>query len=112
MKVCLIGIDLAKNTLQVCGASQAGKCVFNKALKRNKLFTFLLEYPDVVIAMEACSGSNYWGRELEKRDFEVRLIPPIHIKPFVKGNRNDRNDAFAITEAAVRPNMYFVSQEA
>ena len=108
MKVCLIGIDLAKNILQVCGVNQAGKPVFNKALKRNKLLTFLLEYPDAIIAMEACSGSNYWGRELEKLGFEVRLIPPIHVKPFVKGNKNDRNDAFAITEAAVRPNMYFV----
>lgn len=108
MKVCLIGIDLAKNILQVCGVNQAGKPVFNKALKRNKLLSFLNDYPDAIIAMEACSGSNYWGRELEKLNFEVRLIPPIHVKPFVKGNKNDRNDAFAITEAAVRPNMYFV----
>lgn len=108
MKVCLIGIDLAKSILQVCGVNQAGKTVFNKALKRSKLLTFLLEYSDATIAMEACSGSNYWGRELEKLNFEVRLIPPIHVKPFVKGNKNDRNDAFAITEAAVRPNMYFV----
>lgn len=108
MKVCLIGIDLAKNILQVCGVNQAGKPVFNKAIKRNKLLSFLLDYPKAVVAMEACSGSNYWGRELEKQNIEVRLIPPIHVKPFVKGNKNDRNDAFAITEAAVRPNMYFV----
>ncbi|RZM84904.1 IS110 family transposase [Pseudoalteromonas rubra] len=108
MKVCLIGIDLAKNTLQVCGVNQAGKPIFNKALKRNKLLPFLLNYPDAIVAMEACSGSNYWGRELEKLGIKVRLIPPIHVKPFVKGNKNDRNDAFAITEAAVRPSMYFV----
>lgn len=108
MKVCLIGIDLAKNILQVCGVNQAGKPVFNKALRRNKLTAFLLDYPEAIIAMEACSGSNYWGRELIKLGFEVRLLPPVHVKPFVKGNKNDRNDAFAITEAAVRPNMHFV----
>jgi len=108
MKVCLIGIDLAKNILQVCGVNQAGKPVFNKAIKRNKLLSFLLDYPNAIVAMEACSGSNYWGRELEKLNIEVRLLLPIHVKPFVKGNKNDRNDAFAITEAAVRPNMYFV----
>ncbi|MCF2910193.1 IS110 family transposase, partial [Pseudoalteromonas sp. DL2-H2.2] len=85
MKVCLIGIDLAKNILQVCGVNQAGKPVFNKALKRNKLLPFLLNYPDAIVAMEACSGSNYWGRELEKLGIKVRLIPPIHVKPFVKG---------------------------
>jgi transposase len=57
------------------------------------------------MAMEACSGSNYWGRELQQRGFQVKLIPPQHVKPFVKGNKNDRNDAFAITEAARRPNL-------
>jgi transposase len=41
--------------------------------------------------------------------FKVLLIPPIHVKPFVKGNKIDRNDAFAITEAARRTNMRFVS---
>jgi transposase len=59
--------------------------------------------------MEACSGSNYWGRELMKRGFEVMLIPPQHVKPFVKGNKNDRNDAFAITEAARRPQLRCVA---
>jgi len=55
--------------------------------------------------MEACCGSSYWGRELKKRGYKVMLIPPQHVKPFVKGNKNDRNDAFAITEAARRPNL-------
>jgi transposase len=36
------------------------------------------------------------------------LIPPQHVKPFVKGNKNDRNDAFAICEAARRPNIHCV----
>jgi transposase len=66
---------------------------------------FLMQYPDANIAMEACSGSNYWGRELQQRGFKVMLIPPQHVKPFVKGNKNDRNDAFAITEAARRPDL-------
>jgi len=65
----------------------------------------LIQHPGATIAMEACSGSNYWGRELQQRGFQVKLIPPQHVKPFVKGNKNDRNDAFAITEAARRPNL-------
>lgn len=108
MQVSLIGIDLAKNILQVAGVNRAGRQIFNKTIKRNKLLDYLHQYPDCIIAMEACSGSNYWGRTLEAQGFEVRLIPPIHVKPFVKGNKNDRNDAFAITEAAVRPHMQFV----
>jgi transposase len=45
------------------------------------------------------------GRELQQQGFAVKLIPPQHVKPFVKGNKNDRNDAFAITEAARRPDL-------
>lgn len=108
MKVTLIGVDLAKSVLQVCGVNQVGKVVFNHQVRRNRLHEKLLQFPDAAIAMEACSGSNYWGRELQKRGFEVFLIPPQHVKPFVKGNKNDRNDAFAITEAARRPRMQFV----
>jgi transposase len=59
--------------------------------------------------MEACSGSNYWGRALQNLGYEVMLLPPQHVKPFVKGNKNDRNDAFAICEAARRPDMTVVA---
>jgi transposase len=109
MKVTLIGIDLAKNVFQVCGVNQAGKQVFNRQVRRAKLMELLVQYPATTMAMEACSGSNYWGRELQQRGFLVKLIPPQHVKPFVKGNKNDRNDAFAITEAARRPDLQCVA---
>lgn len=105
MKVTLIGIDLAKSIFQVCGVNPAGKRVFNRQVRRARLMDLLVQYPDATLAMEACSGSNYWGRELQQRGCQVKLIPPQHVKPFVKGNKNDRNDAFAITEAARRPNL-------
>ena len=108
MKVIAIGIDLAKSIFQVCGVNQAGKPVFNNAVKRSKLLETILQYPDAVISMEACSGSNYWGRLFQSHGLTVKLIPPQHVKPFVRGNKNDRNDAFAITEAARRPDMVFV----
>lgn len=108
MEITLIGIDLAKNVLQICGVNQAGKQVFNRAVKRHQVLGFLAQLPDVPVAMEACSGSNYWGRTLQALGREVLLLSPQHVKPFVKGNKNDRNDAFAICEAAARPNMRFV----
>ncbi|GAB7543932.1 hypothetical protein CS8_036040 [Cupriavidus sp. 8B] len=40
---------------------------------------------------------------------EVRLISPQYVAPFVKTNKNDRNDAEAIVEAASRPAMRFVT---
>jgi len=56
MQVTLIGIDLAKNIFQVCGVNQAGKSVFNRQVRRNKLMELLIQYPEPVFAMEACSG--------------------------------------------------------
>lgn len=108
MNVTLIGIDLAKTIFQVCGVNQTGKRVFNRQIRRKALLKFLANYPTVAVAMEACSGSNYWGRELRSRGYEVMLLPPQHVKPFVKGNKNDRNDAFAICEAARRPEIHGV----
>jgi len=105
MKVTLIGIDLAKSIFQICGVNQAGKRSFNRQVRRARLMELLIQHPEATIAMEACSGSNYWGRTLQQRGFKVMLIPPQHVKPFVKGNKNDRNDAFAITEAARRPDL-------
>lgn len=108
MNVTLIGLDLAKSVIQVCAINQAGKSVFNRPVKRDRLLVLLAQYPGVPVAMEACSGSNHWGRMLEARGHTVMLIPPQHVKPFVKGNKNDRNDAFAVCEAARRPGLQFV----
>lgn len=108
MQVTLIAIDLAKSIFQVCGVNQAGKQVFNRSVRRSKLLASLAQFPGATIAMEACSGSNYWGRTFQKLGHEVLLIPPQHVKPFVKGNKNDRNDAFAISEAARRPGLITV----
>lgn len=108
MQVKLIGIDLAKSVFQVCGVNQAGKSCFNKTIRHNQLLEFLSQYPDAKIAMQACSASNYWGRTLTNMGYSVVLIPPQHVKPFVKGNKNDRNDSFVITEVANRPEMALV----
>ena len=105
MNVTLIGIDLAKSVFQICGVNQAGKPVFNRQVRRSRLLEAVMQYPGATVVMEACSSSNFWGRTFMEHGFDVKLIPPQHVKPFVKGNKNDRNDAFAICEAAGRPNL-------
>ena len=65
--------------------------------------------PRCVVAMEACASSHHWGREFGKLGHEVKLVPPIYVKPFVKRQKNDAADAEAICEAASRPTMRFVA---
>lgn len=59
--------------------------------------------------MEACATSHFWGRFARSHGHDVRLIPPIYVKPFVKRQKNDAADAAAIAEAALRPNMHYVA---
>ena len=65
---------------------------------------FLASQPPCVVAMEACGSAHHWGREAEKLGHEVKLVPPIYVKPFVKRQKNDMADAEATTEAhSARP---------
>ncbi|MCA1472958.1 transposase [Bradyrhizobium sp. IC3195] len=76
-EVSTIGLDLAKYVFQAHGADAAGKVVFRKQLRRNKLLAFF-EQPACLVAIEACSGAHYWAREIGKLGHEVRLIPPAY----------------------------------
>jgi transposase len=111
MKLSRIGVDLAKNVYQLHGVDQSGKTVWKRRLRRNQWLKVLLEIsePSCVIGMEACTGAHHWARELQSRGYTVRLIPPQFVKPYVKSNKNDANDAEAICEAMSRPGMRFVA---
>ena len=49
------------------------------------------------------------GQELNTLGHQVKLIPPQYVKPYVRGNKNDYNDALAIAEAVVNPEMRFAA---
>ena len=105
----IIGIDLAKNSFQLHGAQSDGSVAFRRKLTRTKVLPFLTSQPHCLVAMEACAGAHHWGREIAELGHEVKLIPPIYVKPFVKRHKNDAADAEAICEAASRPTMRFVA---
>jgi transposase len=69
----------------------------------------LREQSACIVAMEACATSHFWGRFAQGLGHDVRLIPPIYVKPFVKRQKNDAADAAAIAEAALRPNLHYVA---
>ena len=106
-KHSLIAIDLAKTVFQICLMTNH-KVVKNKAVHRGKLLAYIAQQPATQIYMEACYSSHYWAREFQALGHQVFLIPAQHVTPFVRGNKNDHNDALAISEASQRPGLKFV----
>ena len=111
MKITRVGVDLAKNVFQVHGVDRHGKQVWKRQLKRAHWLKVLVETvePGCEIGMEACGGAHHWARQLMARGFQVKLISPQFVKPFVKSMKNDVNDAEAICEAMSRPRMRLVA---
>lgn len=108
-EITTLGIDLAKNVMQVHGVDARGVAVLRRQLRRSQLPRLLAQLAPCTVAMEACSGAHDWGRRSARFGHRVRLMAPQFVKPFVKGNKTDRNDAEAICEAAQRPGMRFVA---
>ena len=105
----IIGLDIAKYVFHVHGADERGRGIFRKRISRGKLLGFFASQPSCTVALEACGGAHHWARQLAQLGHQVRLIPPAYVKPFVKRQKNDANDAEAICEAAQRPSMRFVA---
>ena len=104
-QVSTVGLDLAKYVFQAHGADASGAVLFRKRLRRDQLLSFFVTLPPCTVAMEACAGAHYWGREIGKLGHKVKLIVPAYVKPFVKRQTNDSSDAEAICRAAQRPTM-------
>lgn len=104
-EVKLVGIDLAKNIFWVRAEDEFGNAVMDKKVSRGRLFETVVKFRPKMVAMEACGGAHYWGRRFEAEGIRVMLIPPQHVKPFRRGDKNDRNDTQAICEASRRPGL-------
>jgi transposase len=106
-----VGVDLAKNVIQIHAVDAAERVVARRAIARGRLLSWFANLKPCLIAMEACSAAHYWARKLRALGHEVRLIPPQFVVPNRKGGarvKNDARGAEAICEAASRPQMRFV----
>ena len=111
MKLTRVGVDLAKQVFQVHGIDRSEQPIWCKRLKRSRWIVELERAvePGCVIGMEACGGAHHWARLLQSKGYQVKLIAPQFVKPYVKTNKTDANDAEAICEAMSRPSMRYVA---
>lgn len=106
-----IGIDIGKDVFHIVGFDLHGNVVLRRHIKRFALVAEFKKLPPSIVGMEACLSAHFVSRTLRKLGHEPRIIPAIYVKPFVKGQKNDYNDAEAIAEAALRPNLKFVREK-
>lgn len=101
----IVGIDLGKNWFHVVAIDAQGATVERKRFSRSRLAEYAATATRCVVAMEACPGSQFWGRVFAEAGHDVRIVPAQFVKPYVKTNKNDYHDAAAIAEAASRASM-------
>lgn len=104
----VLGIDLAKDVFQLHGTDARGKVVLRKRMSRSKLMGFMSNLSPCLVGIEACGGAHYWARLFISMGHRVKMMAPQFVKPYVKSNKNDANDAEGINEAVTRPTMRFV----
>jgi transposase len=105
-EIITVGLDLAKSVFQVHGVDALGVVVVRRQLRRGEVVKFFAGLAPCLVAMEACGSAHYWARQVGSLGHQVRLLPPAHVKPYVKrGRKNDAADAAALAEAVTRPQM-------
>src|SRR5215469_5128106 len=109
--LAVIGVDIGKEVFHLVGFSNDGKIALRKKIKRLALKEAFEQLPSCIVGMEACLSAHFVSRTLRALGHEPRIIPAIYTKPFVKGQKNDYNDAEAIAEAALRPNLRVVQEK-
>lgn len=109
MKITRLGLDLAKNVIQMHAVNARGEGLVRKAFSRMKLMAYMQGLEPCLVGMEACAGAHHWAQCFQAMGHRVVLIAPQHVKPYVLGQKNDANDAAGICEAITRPRIAHVA---
>ena len=95
-----IAVDVAKNVFQVGITDRPGRIRKTERLQRAQFLPFLATLPASTVVMEACGSSHHWARKIQALGHRVVLLPPHHVRPYIRRNKTDRTDAKGILEAS------------
>ncbi|MCK5549656.1 MAG: IS110 family transposase, partial [Hyphomicrobiaceae bacterium] len=110
-ELSVIGVDIGKDTFHLVGFDGDGKIVLRRKIRRLSLVATFEKLPRCIVGLEACLSAHFVSRTLRRLGFKPRIIPAKYTKPFVKGQKNDYNDAEGVAEAALRPNLRLVKEK-
>jgi transposase len=95
-----IAVDVAKAVFEIAVSGRPGHVGRRERLPRTQFLTFFAQQPAATVVMEACGSAHYWGRRIQDLGHRVVLLPPHHVRPYVRHNKTDRTDAKGILEAS------------
>ena len=99
MKNTTIAIDLAKSVFEVGVSHRPGHVAARHRLSRAQLTAFMANQPAATVIMEACGTAHYWGRTFKGFGHDVKLLPPLYVRPYVRRGKTDRADVKGMLEA-------------
>lgn len=102
------GLDIAKAVMQVYWVDGETGEIGQRTLKRGQLVTFFAKRAPGRVVLEACGSGHHWARTLGGLGHEVKLVHARHVRPYLRGNKNDAADARAIWSAAHQPGLRWV----
>jgi transposase len=96
----IVAVDLAKSVFQLAVADGAWQVSEQHRLTRTQMERWFANRAVGVVVMEACGSAHHWGRWLNALGIEVKLLPAAYVRAYVKRNKTDAADAYALLEAA------------
>ena len=108
MNDTIAGVDLAKDVIQVCVYSNQ-KVRSNTEMTPPNFLEWLANNKPMRIVFEACGTSNYWKRKSTELGHDAQLISAKLVDTVRQNQKNDKNDALAIIQAAMLPDIKFIA---
>lgn len=100
-----IAVDLAKSVFQVSFANRADRVVDRKRMTRSQFERLIVTHEPTTIVMEACASAHHWSRLAQAHGHKTRQLHPFYVKPYVRRNKTDSEDADALIRANRDPHL-------
>jgi len=107
MKNTTVGVDLAKNVIQVC-VYTSKKVHSNSEMTHGAFLEWLFKTQCTTIVFEACGTSNFWKQKAMEAGHTAQLISAQLVSTVRQNQKTDKNDALAIIQAALLPDISFI----
>ena len=79
-----IAVDVAKAVFELAVSDRPGHVARRERLPRAQFLAFFAQQPAATVVMEACGSAHYWARRIEELGHRVVLLPPHHVRPYVR----------------------------